>query len=127
MSFSVSTRESATANALSIDATRTVQGDSQLAILQLVPAATVDQEILAAIDISLAKMVMIKSTQDVTIKTNSTGAPDDTLAMTANIPRVWRDGDYNAIFLTADVAKFFISNATANEATVQILALIDLP
>ena len=127
MTFSVNTRESASANAINIDSNRSFTGDSQLTIQQDVPASTTDQEILAAIDISLAKMVMIMSSQDVTIKTNNSATPADTLAMTANVPRVWRSGDYNAIFLTADVTKFYITNATASTATVQILALIDLP
>lgn len=127
MVFQVSTRESAQSNALSIEATRVLSGDSQLNIIQVVAGSTVDQEILAAIDISLAKLVAIKSTQNITIKTNDSASPDDTLALTANVPMIWRDGDYNAIFLSADVAKFFITNATAADATVQILALVDLP
>ena len=127
MPFSVNTRESATANAISIDANRSFSGDSQLAIQQDIAASTTDQEILAAIDISQAKLVMIKSTQDVTIKTNNSGTPIDTLAVKANVPMVWRNGDYNAIFLTADVTAFYVTNATASQATVQILALVDLP
>jgi hypothetical protein len=127
MPFQVNTRESAQSNAISIEATRVLEGDSQLNIIQVVPAATTNQEILAAIDISLAKLVAIRSTQNITIKTNNSGTPDDTLVLTANIPMIWRDGDYNALFLTDDVAKFFITNATASPATVQILALVDLP
>lgn len=127
MTFSIATRESATANALSIDAQRNFSGDSQLAIQQTVTAGTTDQEILAAIDISLAKLVMIKATVDMTLKTNSTGAPDDTLSLKAGIPMVWRENDYNALFLSADVTKFYATNGGAADGTLQILALIDLP
>lgn len=127
MPFQVSTRESAQSNAISIEATRVMSGDSQLNIVQVVAASTTNQEILAAIDISLAKLVAIKSTQPITIRTNNSGSPDNTLTLAANVPMIWRDGDYNNLFLTADVAKFFITNATAVDATVQILALVDLP
>lgn len=114
------------ANAMSISAGQSFTGENQITLSPVIPDATTNQEILVAIDISLLKLIVIKSDQNITIKTNSSGSPDDTLAIVANVPYVWSETDYNALLLTVDVAKFFITNATASDANVQILALVDL-
>lgn len=127
MTFSVTTREDATSNSLNISSTRTLEGDVQVAAQHTIPASTTDMEIALAVDVSLATLVMIKSTQDLTIETNDGTTPDDTLSLDANIPMVWREGDYNALFLTVDVTSIFVTNAGASDATLQILVLTDLP
>lgn len=127
MTFAVTTRESATSNSMNVDSNRSFEGESQASVQTTIADGATDQEILLAIDISATKLVVFKSTQAVTVKTNSSGAPDDTLALTANIPMIWREGDYNAIFLSVDVSSIFVTNASGSDATLQVLAIIDLP
>ena len=73
-------------------------------------------------------MLFVLSDQDVTIKTNDSGAPDDTLSPIADLPLFWvRAGGsyYYACPVTADVAKIFITNASGSTARVQIEVLYD--
>lgn len=114
-------------NAINIAVGRTFTGENQITLAPVIPATTTDREILLAIDISLLKLIVISSDRNVTIETNSASAPDDTLTLVAGIPYIWADGDYNALLLTDDVARIFVTNATSSPANIQILALVDLP
>ncbi len=127
MPFTNQLRIDAFASALNVSAVRTFVGDNQLAITQSIPAATTNQEILAAIDVSEAKFVVLSSDVALTLKTNNSSSPSNTIALAAGVPYVWGFGDNNALLLTVDVAKFFVTNATAGAAALNILALIDLP
>lgn len=125
--FTCSLQMTAYSNAMSVAATRTFTGESQIALSPIIPDGTTNQLILIAIDVSLLKFLVIKSDKNITIKTNSSGSPDDTLVIYANNPYVWADGDYNGCLVTTDVASMYITNATADDANVQIIALVDLP
>lgn len=82
-------------------------------------------EIMAAIDVSALKSLFVVSDQNVTMKSNSSGAPDDTLTLLANQPLVWYSGSYYPCPLTVDVVKFYVANASGAEADIYIFALID--
>lgn len=127
MSFTVSTRESASANSITLEAARTFTGEQQDAISYVVPDSTTDFEIVMGIDVSKVKMIMILATGGaLTIETNDGTTPDDTLSMTDGVPRVWRNGDYNTIFLSADVTSLFVTNASGASVTLKILVVSDL-
>lgn len=127
MSFTVSSRESASANSLDVSSTRNLSGESQLLISQAIADGASDQLIALSIDISQVRLLAIKSDQALTIKTNNSGAPDDTLSLLAGIPRIFRAGEYDTIFLTADVTAIYVTNASGSVATLQIISLEDLP
>lgn len=127
MAFTIVSRETFAANALNIDASRTFSGELNVALNQSIANGAVDQEIILGIDTSQLQCIVLHSDRDLTIKTNDSAAPTDTLTMQAGIPRVWRTGDYAALFLTADVTKIFVSNASGADANLKILTLEDLP
>lgn len=127
MPFTCQLRTDSYSNAMSVSSARTFTGDNQLSISQAIAAGTTNQEILAAIDVSQLKMLVIQSDVNVTIKTNSSGAPADTLNIVGGIPYVWGDGDYNALLLTTDVSKLFVTVPGSAPANLQVLALVDLP
>lgn len=127
MSFTLSTRYSALGNIINIDSVRQVTGDVQVAMAPVIANGATDTEIVLGIDISEAKLVVFKADQALTVKTNSSGAPDDTLALVANIPRAWQENDYNALFLSADVSSIFVTNSSGSDATLQVLAIVDNP
>ena len=56
-----------------------------------------DEEHLVSIDVSGLQVLEIWSDQDVTLKTNDSGAPQETISFTANEPVVFRSGD-SALF-----------------------------
>jgi hypothetical protein len=62
-----------------------------------------------------------------TVKTNSTSAPDNTWTTIANTPIVWYNGIGHAVtvFIAADVTKLYITNASGGSATVSIRLLKD--
>jgi hypothetical protein len=41
------------------------------------------------LDVSAAKSILLLSTKDVTLKTNSSGSPAATVSLTANVPKIW--------------------------------------
>lgn len=90
-----------------------------------IPASTTNGPVSLAIDISQVKSLIILSDQIVTIKTNSSGSPTDTIVTKAGIPYIWNTDSYDTCKITADVTTAFITNGTANAARVQIAALYD--
>lgn len=66
------------------------------------------------VDLTTASVMAIVADKDCTVKTNSTSAPDDTLALKANIPLSWMTGDLAANkFLTVNVIKWFITTGAS--------------
>lgn len=66
------------------------------------------------------------SDQDVTVKTNSTSVPDDTLNLKANIAIAYGTGtnETNPIG-TATVTKFYVTNAGPTDATLKIRCVVN--
>jgi hypothetical protein len=71
-----------------------------------------------AIDVSQVKSFWIKSSADVTLKTNSSSAPTNTLALKAGIPYEWNTDSYDTFKLTGDVTSMFLVNAAVASCTV---------
>ncbi len=66
------------------------------------------------VDLTTCSVMAIVADKDCTVKTNSTSAPDDTLALKANIPLTWITGDLaDNKFLTADVTKWYVTTGAA--------------
>lgn len=86
--------------------------------------ATNFQAILG-IDVSELEALYVNSTQDLTLKTNSSGSPQETIALKANVPLQWQTGGYFAVPFAGDVTSFFFTNASGVEATVTIRILQD--
>jgi hypothetical protein len=82
-----------------------------------------------AVDISQMKAILILSDKAVTIKTNSSGSPDDTVVLAANVPYLWYAGptidasDENPF--DADITDLYIANASGATATVKIWVATD--
>lgn len=75
---------------------------------QLVPVSYVTANV---------KGVYVKSDQDVTIKVDSTGAPEQTVLIKAGVPYVWYAGSPGALLFATDCGTgWYLSNATASEA-----------
>lgn len=80
-----------------------------------------------AIDVSELKSLYIDSDFDVTIKTNSEGAPDDTIPVTGGLPIMWSENDdaANPFDSGIDVTSFHVVNASGSEALVRVRVLQD--
>ena len=102
-----------------------VEADGETNRNVTVNAATTDKQVNIAIDVSELKLLYIHSDQNVTIETNSGGAPVNTITLLANKPLSWYLGCGLANPLTTDVTDFFITNAGDTAANVRIRTLID--
>ena len=110
--------------------TLTYTNGSLIAIDVEVDPATSDEVVDAEIDVSALKALYLESDQDVTIETNqaggSSGAADDTLALSADVPRIWSITDGLALCpLTTDVDTLYVTNDGATAANVKIRGIQD--
>lgn len=83
-----------------------------------------DQLIAFALDISQCKSFLIWATgSDVTVKTNSSGTPDDTIALTKDQPIVWTTDDSPefGIPLSADITALYATNTGSGVLHVRAL------
>lgn len=92
---------------------------------ETVPATTTHMPLSLAIDVSQLKSLLISSDVALTLKTNSSGSPTDTIAIKAGIPYIWNTDSYDTCLITADVTTAFLTNATGGAATVSIRGLYD--
>lgn len=107
-----------TGETVSLSKTYTVEGEQNVDVA--VPASTTNKEVNIDLDVSELKTLMITSDVAITIKTNSTGSPDDTLTVPADTPVMWGATTGITCPLTVDVTKIYITNATLGAATVKI-------
>jgi hypothetical protein len=83
-------------------------------------------EIDANIDVSQIVSFYIYSDKNVTLKTNDTSAPTQTIAITAKKLFWWNTDHSGTNPLTADVTKFFFVNAGADDAKIKGAFLLDV-
>lgn len=79
-----------------------------------------------SIDISALKSILIVSDQDVTLKTNDSSSPDDTINLLADVPYIWNEGSYHPCLLTIDVTSFHVTNASGASARFQADWVVDV-
>lgn len=90
---------------------------------ETIEAGTVNRPF--AVSVLTAKMLAIafSASVDMTVKTNSTSAPDETIALTAGKERIWEttaDGSTGKL-ITHDLTVIYVSNAGANAGLFQCL------
>lgn len=94
-----------------------------------VAASATNLNALWAIDVSALKSLYILSDKDITIKTNSSTEPDDTLTIKANVPFDWHTTKGFTNPLTVDVVSIYVTRTGAGagtgSGTLKIRALQD--
>lgn len=115
-----------TANSGAFSSVRNITGDLQTEMSQVIAAGATNVNILLAIDITKVKLLLIKSSVNMTFKTNSSGSPANTINLLAGIPYVWAAGGYETLVLTTNVSSIFVTNGTATDGLLEVYALSDL-
>lgn len=100
--------------------TNTYSGDGRESRTIAVPDSTTDQLVNLTMDVSQIKSLYIVSNYAVTVETNSSSAPTNTIALVADTPLIWHTGSYYTNLLTADVTAIYLTNASGSAATVNI-------
>lgn len=109
----------------SISKTVTVTADSEYNADIPLTASQADEQVAATLDVSEIKSIFISSDVDVTLETNSSSAPDETLSITADEPFVWRTGSGVVNPLETDITALYLTNGDATAGTVKIRILYD--
>jgi hypothetical protein len=89
-----------------------------------VPASTTNKEVPLAFDLTGMLGLVIWADGDLTVKTNDSGSPDDTLAFKAGRPLVWLKDTPAANPFTADVTTLFLTNASSTTAVVLYVRIL---
>lgn len=87
--------------------------------------STTNQQENIAFNHTNLRGVYIKSDVTVTLKTNSSGSPDDTITVTAGVPFIWyyQSGVDNPF--SAAVVTTYWTNGTSGAATIYMRTLVD--
>jgi hypothetical protein len=88
-----------------------------------VPASTTNQQAALAFTVADVEMVYMISDVTVTLKTNSSGSPQETITLTAAKPVIWYTGCGLTIPFAGNVTTIYLTNATAGAAAVNIRIL----
>ncbi len=99
--------------------------DTEYGVKVTVTAGAVNKEVDIAFTVANLKALVLYCDQNVTVKTNSTSSPQETITMTALKEIVWTtDGAAGGtIPFAGNVTKFYISNAGIKDANFQFRAL----
>ncbi len=104
-----------------------ISGTGEVNVDEAIPDASTDFEITFLIDQSAMVSLYIESDQNITIETNSGGAPTDTITLVANEPIIWTTNSVHANPITADVtANIFITQSSGSTANLKIRTLQDV-
>jgi hypothetical protein len=96
-------------------------GNSEIIFDQTFSASTVNQSITLALTAADLQAVFLVSPQGCTIKTNSTGSPNNTITLEPNIPVIWGASNGLTCPFTADVTVAYVSCTPAARLQMKIL------
>ncbi len=98
-------------------------GDAEIDLDAVVALSTTNKEF----DIQFVKTdvisLIMQSDKAVTVKTNSSGSPSDTISLAANMPLVWHTDSPTSMPLAGNVTKIFVTNAGSTNAAIKIRVL----
>jgi hypothetical protein len=103
--------------------TGTYTGSKDAGVAVVVPANTTNQLITIAFPVAGIVSLVFSGSQNLTVKTNNSGSPINTLAVKANSDLIWANDYVGTNPLTADVTAFYVTNATSTDATFNFRVL----
>jgi hypothetical protein len=109
-----------------LSTTKQYSGTGEVNIVaETVADSVTDQLIVISIDVSQIKSIYILSTQDLTLETNNSGAPVDTISLVANMPYIWTTDSYDTNKLGTDVTAIYLTNSSGATATFDLRCVYD--
>jgi hypothetical protein len=103
----------------------TITGDGENPRTPTIPGGTTNQQIIIAFTIAALKSLFIKASGPCTLKTNSTGSPDNTFALDANSGISWHNEMLVANPITANVTTMYVTTPAGDAVDLEIYALVD--
>lgn len=111
-------------NPVSNSQTFTGTGEANIVSTTVADSVT-DQLEVISIDVSEIQSIYINSTQDITLETNDSGTPVDTISLRANEPYIWYVNSYFTNILDTDVTAIYLTNASGSSATFNLRCVYD--
>lgn len=103
-----------------VEVSQSLTGEGDLDLDVTIPKTTTDKEITWSMTRAAATFLMISSDKALTIKTNSSSVPDDTIVLAAGIPLIWQDGTTkdgsDLPLFDVDITKLYVTNASDSDA-----------
>lgn len=108
-----------------ISKSNTVSQGGELEINEAIPANQTNLSVAFAFVKAKLQYIMLVADVNMTLKTNSSGAPQETINLLAGFPYFWElAGGYFANPFIGNVTSLFVTNTTAG--TLQIRGLVDV-
>lgn len=125
MAFTKKLRVQVDGGGESLSAEKAYSGGTRASLDEAIPAEQTDLELEFAMALTGLQMLVISATCAMTLKTNSSGDPDDTLSLVADSPYVWTADSLDACLITAAITSLFVSTAAGVSGTLKIEAIAD--
>lgn len=109
----------------SLSQSNSYTGGLEKNLSETIPGASTNLLVNYTLDVSACKSFYMQSTRDMTVKTNSSGSPDDTIALKANEPYQWAPNYANAFELGTDVTALYVTLAAGADDTLVIRSVVD--
>lgn len=109
---------------ISESTTATYTDSTEINITETIPISTTNQPITIAFPHAAMVALNISANTPLTIKTNSTGSPGNTLSVGASLPLIWTADMNGTNPITVDVTELFVSNASATVAATLIINVL---
>lgn len=110
-----------------VNTTFTYSGDSETGIQETITGSTTNKEFYLPFTVAQIQSLVMWSNQALTIKTNSSGSPQDTINLVANKQLIWdTDSPPANIPFAGDVTAIFVTNAGMNTAQLVIRVLLNV-
>ena len=100
-----------------------LQGKATL-LDEAIPDSSTDLLVACTIDVSQLKGIVLMSSQDILIETNSGSAPVDTIALLANKPYFWTS-DYLAACFSANITGLYVTNSSGSATALRGIYIVD--
>ena len=104
-----------------INVSETITSSSSANLDEVVADGSTDLQLNVAVQEDDLQSWALVSTQDVTVKTNSSSTPQETISLKANRPQIWGIAG-GAKPISDDVSAFFVTNSSGADATIKLIA-----
>lgn len=125
MAVQVDLSDTVSAGGVTITQGESIEAGAANVIDESIPNGSTDLQVNLQCDISKAYVIAFICDQAVTLKTNSSSTPDDTIALAAGVMWKWVSTQGAANPLSADITALFVTNASGSPGQLKAIVGLD--
>lgn len=110
----------------SITQRSTTTADGEKNIDVALTASVANKQVNLTLTVANLKSVYIQTDVEITLKTNSSGTPDQTLTIEPGTPLIWNETMASACPIEDNITAFYITNTEATAGTAKLRFLEDV-